>query len=465
MTSRTPNARLLALYGEAGYTEHGQLGRDLERYSSTLRGGTVRVDDTTVSRWLMEGQQPRTLQVRRLIAGVLTGKLGRLVTVADLGWADPLGDIAGLGLAYAHSLPDAVEVLSNLVRSESLSDRRALMCAAAVSVSAFTAAAWRWMTADPDPVMCANSRSATALEIRSMTTSLRAMGNAQGSGAVRPAAAGYLQHVLDHHLVAGTPVVETESWSAAAELADLLAWLCSDAGLGSLAQRYEVQALRLSKAAGDNPLGGYILAAMSRQAMDNNGLREAVELSVAGLRMTDPTATPVLTAVLLTREARAHAQLAAAGLTGAADKARHCLDAAGHLLADVSGLGLGDLEPRAIGTFTQAVYPAQRAHVLHDLGAARQAEPLALAALAATPDTEPVKRSLHECLLANIYLARGELDQALGAAEHALTLASSVQSVRAADRVRAIADRLAPHARERRVRTFLCRVKGSLPTT
>jgi tetratricopeptide (TPR) repeat protein len=463
MTSRTPNARLLALYGEAGYTEHGQLGRDLERYSSTLRGGTVRVDDTTVSRWLMEGQQPRTLQVRRLIAGVLTGKLGRLVTVADLGWADPLGDIAGLGLPYAHSLPDTVEVLSNLVRSESLSDRRALMCAAAVSVSAFTAAAWRWMTADADPAVCTNAHSATAVEIRSMTGSLRTMGDAQGSGAVRPAAAGYLQHVLDRHLVAGSPVVEAETWSAAAELADLLAWLCSDAGLGSLAQRYEVQALRLSKAAGDTPLGGYILAAMSRQAMDNGGLREAVELSVAGLRMIDPSATPVLAAVLLTREARAHAQLAAAGLSGAADKARRSLDTAGQLLQDASELG--ELEPRAIGTFSQTVFPAQRAHVLHDLRAEKQAEPLALAALAKTPETEPVKRSLHECLLASIYLARGELDQALGAAEHALACASSVQSVRAADRVRGVADRLAPHARERRVKAFLCRVKEALPVT
>src|SRR4051794_20704808 len=102
---RTPNSQLLALYGEAGYTEYGQLARDLERYSSRLRCGTVRVDDTTVSRWLMEGQQPRTLQVRRLVANVLTGRLGRLVTPADLGWADPLSDVTGRGLTYSHSLP------------------------------------------------------------------------------------------------------------------------------------------------------------------------------------------------------------------------------------------------------------------------------------------------------------------------------------------------------------------------
>lgn len=55
-------------------------------------------------------------------------------------------------------------------------------------------------------------------------------------------------------------------FGATAELTRLAGWMAFDTGQHEAAQRYYIQALRLARAAGDVPLGGYVLASMSLQA-------------------------------------------------------------------------------------------------------------------------------------------------------------------------------------------------------
>ena len=65
----------------------------------------------------------------------------------------------------------------------------------------------------------------------------------------------------------------------AAELAQLVGWMAYDGEQHGLAQRYLIQALGLSRLAGDDGLGAEILAAMSQQAVYVARPGQAVDLA------------------------------------------------------------------------------------------------------------------------------------------------------------------------------------------
>ena len=64
-----------------------------------------------------------------------------------------------------------------------------------------------------------------------------------------------------------TEAAGRELAAVAAELAQLVGWMAYDGEQHGLAQRYLIQALGLSRLAGDDGLGAEILAAMSQQAV------------------------------------------------------------------------------------------------------------------------------------------------------------------------------------------------------
>ena len=104
--------------------------------------------------------------------------------------------------------------------------------------------------------------------IREMTASFRRLDNAHGGGAVRDQAVRFLDREVGSLLRDGRyqgPLAVDLS-RATAELTQLVGWMSYDEGMNGLAQRYFIQALNLARAAGDEPLGAEVLAAMSHQA-------------------------------------------------------------------------------------------------------------------------------------------------------------------------------------------------------
>ena len=79
-----PNVLLESLIDEAGVSRAGLAGH--VNQAGRARGLCLRYEHTAVARWL-KGQRPRG-QVPDLICEVLAGRLGRPVTLDDIGMGD-----------------------------------------------------------------------------------------------------------------------------------------------------------------------------------------------------------------------------------------------------------------------------------------------------------------------------------------------------------------------------------------
>jgi hypothetical protein len=188
-----------------------------------------------------------------------------------------------------------------------------------------------------------------------------------------------------------------------------------------LAQRYFVQALALAKAAEDRLLGGSILDAMSHQATYAGRFTDAANLARAARTGTGNDATATLTAHFHTMEARALARL---GDAKGCDRA----------LADAVRIferRNPDDDPEWIRYFNEVELNAEFAHCYRDLGragdAARHAEQGILSADGATLARSDFFVAI---VLADSYLASGEIGQACTTALKALGAGEQLRSAR-----------------------------------
>lgn len=80
------------------------------------RGLDLRYDKTSVARWL-RGQQPRG-RAPGIIAEALGRKLGRTVTIDELGMANGKNLASGIGLQFSPTVVGAIEQVCELWRSD-----------------------------------------------------------------------------------------------------------------------------------------------------------------------------------------------------------------------------------------------------------------------------------------------------------------------------------------------------------
>ncbi|KPC91176.1 regulator, partial [Streptomyces sp. NRRL F-6602] len=138
----------------------------------------------------------------------------------------------------------------------------------------------------------------------------RSLDHAYGGGHARQALVRYLEHEAEPMLRGRYgEATGRRLFAAAADLTRLAGWTSYDIGAHGLAQRYFVQALRLSQAAGDRAYGSYVLITMSRQAVYLHHGREAVQLARVAQQGVGTTAPPVVQALLHAVEARGHGVL------------------------------------------------------------------------------------------------------------------------------------------------------------
>ncbi|MFM9627676.1 MULTISPECIES: regulator [Streptomyces] len=494
---RTPNRQLAALIAEAGFSNAG-LARRVDQLGLE-HGLDLRYDKTSVTRWL-RGQQPRgttpaliaEVFTRRLGRRLTAQDLGldacapvyaglefagtpeEAVEIVSGLWRKDSGSHAELrkiaftaaGLVVpsrdwligradervAHGDPAAARVP---VQGRPQSARPAQPRPAAQPRTGPTAPLSGGLTggmpggltgglpgvprqrgtADRGPAHRVTGGDISAL--RSVGELFRTLDNMYGGGHARQALVRYLEHECEP-MLRGTYGEQTgrRLFGAAADLTRLAGWTSFDIAAHGLAQRYFVQALRLSQAAGDRAYGSYVLITMSRQAVYLGHGREAVQLARVAQQGVGSGSPPVVQALLHAVEARGHGVMGEVrACTASLVRAERALEAA----------KAGDEVPFWARFFDEGQLADEFGHCHRDLQQFRAAAQHAERSLQLRPAAYARSRLFCRVVLATARLGLGELDQACQIAAEAAGQAAEMRSVRAVEYVRDFERRLEPY--------------------
>ncbi|MEE4544131.1 regulator [Streptomyces sp. V4-01] len=470
-----PNGRLAELIAEAGFS-HAGLARRVDQLGLE-HGLDLRYDKTSVTRWL-RGQQPRGT-TPALIAEVFTQRLGRRLSALDLG-LDASAPVYA-GLEYAATPGEAVDIVSGLWRKDT--GNQADLRKIAFTPAGLVVPSRDWLIGRPDDTVAVLAQSGGAdrdpaaerparvppqrrgwaaaqpaarhrhgigagdiAAVRAVGDLFRSLDHAYGGGHARQALVRYLEHEAEPMLRGSYgEALGRRLFSSVADLTRLAGWTSYDIGAHGLAQRYFVQALRLSQAAGDRVYGGYVLVTMSRQAVYLGHGREAVQLARVAQQGVGTAAPAVVQALLHAAEARGH------GLLGEARACAAALARAERALAAARG---GDEVPGWARFFDEAQLADEFGHCHRDLQQWRVAAQYAERSLALRAAGYARSRLFCRTVLAASRLGLGEVEAACALGYDVVRAASDMRSARAAEYVRDFARRLDPYRDTVAVRAF-----------
>ncbi|OEU98028.1 regulator [Streptomyces qinglanensis] len=282
--------------------------------------------------------------------------------------------------------------------------------------------------------------------LRSVCELFRALDHAYGGGHARQALVRYLEHEAEPMLrgVYGEQLGR-RLFAAAADLTRLAGWTSYDIAAHGLAQRYFVQALRLTQAAGDRAFGSYVLVTMSRQAVYLGHGREAVQLARVAQQGVGTSVPRVVQALLHAAEARGHGVLGEVrACTASLARAERALEAA-RPSEDVPGWAR---------FFDEAQLADEFGHCHRDLQQYRAAAQHAERSLQLRGAGFARSRLFCRVVLASARLGLGEIEQACGLAAEAAHQAAEMRSVRAHEYVRDFERRLEPYRDAAAVRQY-----------
>ncbi|MGP3951624.1 transcriptional regulator [Streptomyces sp. 7N604] len=455
LVARQPNERLQALIQEAACSNAG-LARRVNMCGAE-HGLDLRYDKTSVARWL-RGQQPRG-RTPAIIAEALGRKLGRTVTIDEIGMANGKNLASGIGLQFSPTVVGAIEQVCELWRSDV--GRRDFLSGSSVASSALVEPSRDWLITGGDPRVerTAGARvgRADVAAVRAMTTALVELDHRFGSGHVRPVVVHYLNSVVSGLLCGSyAEAVGRDLFAAVSRLTELAGYMAVDTGQPGLAQRYYIQALRLAQAAGDRGFGGYVLAAgMSHLAATLGNPREIAQLARAAQEGTRGQVTPRADAMFFAAEARGHALMGdARAFQEVAARAVAAMDRAD----GSSSAGTGD-DPPWIAHFDYAYLADELAHCHRDLGQAEAACRKAEESLAGHPESRVRRRAIGLVLLASAQVQQREIELACHTGTRAVEMLDGLRSNRGAEYLRDLRHRLAPFGEESVVREFGARLE------
>ncbi|MFD4461074.1 hypothetical protein [Nocardia sp. NPDC058480] len=298
------NRQLEGWLAQTGWSNK-EIARQVASYATARGELQVRPDASSVRRWL-DGMQPRP-PVPAILADIISTKIGIRVTTYDLGLGEPTADRA---LTYHPSWTETVESVADLGRADV--DRRNFLTSAPFAVIAALGPSRDWLlnTLDQLPVDRQRVRLEDVSAVQSMFAQFQQMDVFQGGGTGRLMLAAYMNdHVYPLLRRSHTDEVRGALYGAAAEQTYLLGWMAFDNGEHGIAQRYLIQALRLSEESRDPALGAHVLAGMADQATLMGHPTEGRKLAQAGRMGLKKDASPACLADLWTLEARALAAL------------------------------------------------------------------------------------------------------------------------------------------------------------
>ncbi|GAA1069279.1 hypothetical protein GCM10009665_76500 [Kitasatospora nipponensis] len=454
--SKEPNARLADLFALTGWSK-GELARLVNRRGAAMGQQQLSTDTSRVRRWIERGEIPRD-PVPRVLAAVFTERLGRVVSIEDLGLARHRRP--GTTSADGAGAPEPVrtaEILTEFTGMDLMLNRRGLANAgpALPGSSVIPDSLYDWISGDN--VALAAGRTgprqvitgppgrpvvdvyepgpASAEEVAALEGSVdvfRAWDASRGGGLQRKAVIGQLDEVgglLTHR---HPPELARRLWIVAANLAVLAGWMSHDVGLEPTAQRYFVIAAQAAREAGDRPRAAEAVSRAARQLLHHGRADEALDLMELAKAGAGEGALPLTRAMLNTVEAWAQASLGHAREVG-------------RLLGEAEELFVqhgGEPAPSWMQTFNESELHGMQALVYrtlaeHDPRAAGQATQHVHSAMRLRARQGKERSTvLDQLTLASVNWIAGEPDEALVQAKLALAAIGDTSSHRTWDRLR-----------------------------
>ncbi|MEE1943153.1 hypothetical protein V1L54_27755 [Streptomyces sp. TRM 70361] len=450
--TKGPNTRLADLFGLTGWSK-GELARLVNRQAAAMGHPQLATDTSRVRRWIGLGETPRD-PVPKVLATLFTERLGRVVTIEDLGFSR--SGPAGRRRESVHGLPWAPEqtaaVLTEFTGMDLMLNRRGLVGAGAALTagSALSSAMYDWLGADPapaaggpggafvtDPVSADRYEAAPvgSGEVESLERSVevfRTWDASRGGGLQRKAVVGQLNEVGGMLAYRHPPHIQRRLWGVAANLAVLAGWMSHDVGLEPTAQKYFVIAAHAAREGGDRPRAGEALSRAARQMVHLGRPEDALDLMKLARSGCGEETLPRTRAMLHTVEAWAQASM------GRGQAMRRTLGEAEELFAsdrrDVPPPSWMQLFDEADLHGMQAL--AYRTLAEHDPSAARTAERHAKEALRLRKDGRDRSRILDYISLASACFIADDPEQADRYARLALVSIGSTSSHRTWHRLR-----------------------------
>lgn len=342
----------------------------------------------------------------------------------------------------------------------------------AFAAAAFTIPTTRWLIQPADATAATEHTrpqarrvgTADITELREAAEHARHIDSKYGGGS--PGASMVTACLRDRAvpLLKGTysDTVGRQLFGVTAQLARLAGYSAWDVGDQARAQRHYIQALRLARAAGDIPLGGYVLVSMALQAVLNDFCEDAVDMAQGAYECARYRATPRTLAFFKLVEARAHARVARL------DGRTHARRAAGQTLAQSETLlgkaRPGDPDPAWIDFFTYARLAADAAEIHRDLAMPHLVQRFDAAA---TMPIDIFVRSygIRLAVVGSSRLQARELDEGLALGHQAIDILTHLASARSLGYLRDFLIRLDPWAREEPVKAFRQRAHHELGIT
>ncbi|MFE3454134.1 hypothetical protein ACFXJ8_34945 [Nonomuraea sp. NPDC059194] len=446
MTRPVTNHELETLLVEAAYHRSlAAFARQVNRAAADRYGLVLRYDGASVYWWL-RGRCPEQ-PAAELIAELLTARLGRTVAASDLGFVALSGDADAHSLLYPTTVPVAIETAAGLWKrlgsSASPSQSSAPFVAAAAEQ-----AGWRWHFDPPDASVARTAgrpvEADDVLMLRSCAEQFLDLDRQHGGGHARAFLSDFLSRDVAPLLRGRYPdQVGRELFAAAAELTGMAAFMSFDIADHGAAERAFIQALRLSKAAGDRLHGAHILANLATQAIFLGLPGEAVRLARAAVEGAGRHPSATVAARLHATAANAHA------LTGDLSAFEVAIGRAQQALDHDDGRA-----PEWARYFSPAHLAGTAMRSLLDLDRPDQALRYHEQVLDLGPANVRT-RALHTALSATAHARAGHIDQAALLALEALHLARRIRSRRVGARISLLIGVLSPHRPVAEVSAFL----------
>ncbi|MGW2963940.1 DNA-binding protein NsdB [Streptomyces sp. NPDC001220] len=330
------NTRLSDLFGLAGWSK-GELARLVNRQAAAMGHPQLATDTSRVRRWIDTGEIPRD-PVPRVLAALFTERLGRVVTIEDLGLVrhGRTGKRPDDGnVEHPDGMPWAPErtaaVLTEFTGMDLMLNRRGLVGAGAALTagSVLSSAMYDWLHTDPtlkadapvldDPLHAdpagfdryeaAPIGSEEIEELERSVEVFRAWDAARGGGLQRKAVVGQLNEVGGMLAYRHPDHLQRRLWGVAANLAVLAGWMSHDIGLEPTAQKYFVIAAHAAREGGDRPRAGEALSRAARQMVHIGRPDEALDLMKLAQSGSGHEVLPRTQAMFHTIEAWAQASM------------------------------------------------------------------------------------------------------------------------------------------------------------
>ncbi|GAA2350237.1 Tat pathway signal protein [Streptomyces cuspidosporus] len=279
MTKRTPNYQLKDLVAESGLT-YAALAKAVRAVAAEC-GTALRTNKSTIEHWI-SGVVPAG-DTGRCLAVALSRRLGRLLTLHDLGLAPRDEEDDSLGLSLGE---DPLDTLLPMWRNEL--DRRRFLTTSAYSVAA-AGLPLSYVREIADRTTAARTGQtigmAEVAAVRDMVRLFSEMDERHGGQHGRSALVQYLRDDVTP-LCRGrfrTEKIRQHMLSAASRGVHLLGWKSYDAGQQGLAQRYYLQSYALAVESGVPGHDGFVMRTMAMQGLKLHRPEHCQALAETGL--------------------------------------------------------------------------------------------------------------------------------------------------------------------------------------